>query len=337
MAYQDGIETIEFNTAQDFLTFLRPSGKFNSLDWIFRGHANEQYNLLPNLFRDPVGELVQKHYDLVNKEANENLIFTFKMYIRNGSNFRKSRVFFSVEHKLLREFAIKADRVGLPVPGLDTMLNASLDLYSPTNSSPFLVGYDSSDNFDLNAVYEFVKENKGVPPTYAGLAQHHGVPTRLLDFSFNSMKAIYFAVTNSAPSRICIWAINTLFFNDEYFWRWRHNTTEAGVNNFAKYSMFVMPNSSNKYMHQQQGLFVYPRFPFEFNFENGRFPDLRDFIKVLESWSKVEEPRAFKLVLPEQHFFDLKELIKREGLTLSTMMPTFDNVAREMKNDVGIY
>jgi len=55
------------------------------------------------------------------------------------------------------------------------------------------------------------------PGLYAGLAQHHGIPTKLLDFSFNPINAVHFAVKSQEPNNICIWAVNVKYFQHKFF------------------------------------------------------------------------------------------------------------------------
>jgi len=99
-----------------------------------------------------------------------------------------------------------------------------------------------------------------------------------------------------------------------------------------------MPNSTNTFLHHQQGLFIYSIFPYDYYYRFRRYPSFLDHLDVYTNYvngnsSKHFGEYAYKLVLPKEHYFDLKILIRKLGITLSSLMPTFDNVASEIRSE----
>lgn len=131
---------------------------------------------------------------------------------------------------LLKEFGESLDRVGLPLPG---MLRVHLDsLVAQSDVSPqWPRGY-----VDL-----------------AALAQHHRIPTRLLDFTRHGFVATYFAAHPDSlhgvenPEQVddlCVWALDSTFL--------RLGGRCSGI----WFALAKASRASNPNLHAQSGLFV---------------------------------------------------------------------------------
>ena len=78
---------------------------------------------------------------------------------------------------------------------------------------------------EYNVLYDFISEAcryvKDVSvnniPAWLEIAQHFGVPTRLLDFTENPLVALYFACSDLADTQASVWIVNEPAYNKIFF------------------------------------------------------------------------------------------------------------------------
>lgn len=78
---------------------------------------------------------------------------------------------------------------------------------------------------EYNILADFISEScryiKDIPTNdivaWLEVAQHFGVPTRLLDFTENPLVALYFACSSSSETDASVWIINEAYYNQFYF------------------------------------------------------------------------------------------------------------------------
>jgi hypothetical protein len=167
----------------------------------------------------------------------------------------------------------------------------------------------------------------------AALAQHHGVPTWLLDWSRYGKVAAYFAASDVVHARekgglLAVWALN---MSDA-------KKPKALVNimdeRFPQLRIVELPRAGNPNLHAQAGLFT-------LGLESAGSPKMSDPVSLVSVDDLVlktavesgfELPMMYKLTLPRSEAGTLLKWLAHEPITGATLFPGLDGVARDVRD-----
>ena len=286
------IKTIALTSLEEFISNLRPNSLLwdnNIKDWIFRGQRDANWHLIPKAFRPDTA-------------------MSFKYHNIRGISQNK-RHQFEDELNLLLDFVEMADSLGLRIPGDGYLIR------TPKGKQDIELSF-KDDSWPPQTLLELLS-----------IVQHHGVPTRLLDFSRNSLKAAFFAAEagyyhyNNNPINnddICVWALN------------RKMLTRNISFDFQRISCITVPRADNEYLHAQEGLFIYDCWANR-DYDKPTFsPNLDDIILSLQDTLStrrfIKQDIIYKITLPIQFSKLLLRELDKENINKAFLMPTFDNV-----------
>lgn len=259
--------------------------------WIFRGHADASWQLLPSVLRDnsPLTHHPERRlgpYDTMRNQVD-------------------------VESDQLFRFARSANREGLPIPAGWSKVRRMLTVANGIRET-----FPPPELWDLFA-----------------LAQHHGVPTRLLDWSRNPLVAAYFAAHGAATAmnsrqlgeseRLGIWAFNTRAL------RW--SVSENG----EALHMVDPPRHGNRNLIAQDGIFTVHVYPWEPTDRPLCEPLDTTLARLLQNTDYGQHRTAIRLLtLPARKARKLLVRLEAEGVSAARLFPGYDGVARALAEEL---
>lgn len=329
-------ETID-NSDKLFTELFPELFKMKREGWVFRGHSDSRYELTPSALREENIPLVRDLGKLFASQKDYKPTETLQMLH---------------EYQIIRGFYRLANQRGLKIP------------YSRTLQADLSLEFDQLGGLKATSMLFSQIDKKTVWPPQdilevAALAQHYGLPTRLLDWTYNPYVSSFFCTQGDdkeTQNDKCmeIWCIKLEYIlqinENSKFWDAKGNrdiTKEASIpirsgnidvkstfDNILRTANAVNENNTN--LHAQEGVLTFFQKRLGYDMDSNTDVDRTPLCCLLDKhYSGVEiyesqGPIIKSFKIPNSMRHDLIIGLEDRGYDLSSIYPGLEGVAKEI-------
>jgi hypothetical protein len=308
----DSVVPIEpFTSARDFVTRLVAlEEKFEKP--LFRGQKEAKWDLCPSAWRhnnDQQTAYIHKlahHYATVNADDIHYYLCQQPGFTtQDVSQYCWAWAFQCAESELIRDFVILADQAGHHVLGREKYRfrrgSTAAEWMGELEHRPGPLFYPA-------------------PDSTIAMAQHYGVPTRLLDWTRNPYYAALFAafeVTETSHEEpVAVWALDAAAL------------ANARVPAEQRFQIADLWEADNQFLRAQEAVLLYAPMACLHYGKNGRWPRIEDSFS--SDQRQTLSPALIQLTLPATEVPPLIDLLEARRVTIAKLMPSLNTVAKAL-------
>ena len=155
------------------------------------------------------------------------------------------------------------------------------------------------------------------------MMQHHGLPTRLLDWSLSPLIALYFAVCDGRRDKKdgCLWVLDPQQLNK--------------IHDDARFP-YVLDKKTEKIFEEESNLALAIHAPYidlRMKVQQAEFT-LHTHYAALEDKFDAKSFLKGKIIIPSRLKPEIRKRLSNLGVTRETLFPDLDNIAKAIKDDI---
>lgn len=172
---------------------------------------------------------------------------------------------------------------------------------------------------------------------WLAIAQHHGLPTRLIDWTYSPLVALHFATANPLKYDIdgVIWCVNYVKGNQYLPEQLSKIIREEGSNVFTPYMLDKVCNSLTKLENFHASEFNFflepPSLDDRIVNQHALFSLMSSSTGHLGKWLSEHPDIWFKIIIPKELKWEIRDKLDQANITERVLFPGLDGLSKWLK------